>query len=224
MPTITVESTINDPVVHRHFARSVSEWLSREGVDLNHVITKFVVADPHRVFSGPFLLAGGDQEPAAFAFARCTIGSHRAPEFRSALAGEIVDALAPAVAPERIFIQFELADPGLHISGAKVGGKVAGNLESGDLTTDARDRTRLVISELLEATLDAANDRQALVDAHPRYDSLAVLDAVGRVEQAFGIRVDLVDDDLRTTFVSIESIAALVERKLADQVALASDF
>jgi acyl carrier protein len=224
MPTITVESTVNDPLVHRHFARSVSEWLSREGVDLNHVITKFVVADPQRVFSGPFLLAGSDQEPAGFAFARCTIGSQRTSEFRSALAGEIVDALAPAVAPERIFIQFELADPGLHISGAKVAGEVAGDLERVNLTTDVRDRTRLVISELLEVALDPANDQRALVEAHHRYDSLAVLDAVGRVEQAFGVRVDLVDDDLRTTFVSIASIAELVERKLADQAALASDF
>lgn len=224
MPTITVESTVNDPVVHRHFARRVSEWLSREGVDLNHVITKFVVADPQRVFSGPFPLVGRDQEPVAFAFARCTIGSHRSPEFRSALAGEIVDALATAVTPERIFIQFELVDPGLHTSGAKVAGKVAGDLERDDPTSDVRDRTRLVVSELLRVALDPANDQRALVEAHPRYDSLAVLDAVGRVEQVFGIRVDLVEDDLRTTFVSINSIAGLVERKLADQAALASDF
>jgi hypothetical protein len=120
MPTITIESTVTDRTVHRRFARSVSQWLRGQGVELNHVITKFVEVDPRHVFSGPFPLAGVEPDLAPFAFATCTIGAHRTAAFRSGLASEIVDALAPAVEPGRIFIQFELADPELHVTGADI--------------------------------------------------------------------------------------------------------
>jgi acyl carrier protein len=93
-----------------------------------------------------------------------------------------------------------------------------------ELTSDLRDRVRAAISELLEVTLDPTYDDQLLAEMHPRYDSLAVLDAVGRVEQVFNVAIDLVDDDLRTTFASIASIAALVDRKLTDRATLEDQF
>jgi acyl carrier protein len=93
-----------------------------------------------------------------------------------------------------------------------------------ELTSDLRDRVRAAISELLEVTLDPTDDDQLLAEMHPRYDSLAVLDAVGRVEQVFNVAIDLVDDDLRTTFASIASIAALVDRKLTDRATLEDQF
>jgi acyl carrier protein len=87
--------------------------------------------------------------------------------------------------------------------------------------TALRQAVRDVVAELLSTRLDAAQEDLALADIEPdRYDSLGVLDCVGAVEQRFGVSVDLVDDDLRATFRSIASIAALVDRKLCDAAVL----
>ncbi|MEU2247271.1 hypothetical protein [Streptomyces sp. NPDC019224] len=86
------------------------------------------------------------------------------------------------------------------------------------------DAVRSVIAALLGTELDPADDGRPLGERHERYDSLGVLDAVGEIEKAFGIAVDLVDDDLRTTFVSISSITGLIRRKKADQLLLGSGF
>jgi acyl carrier protein len=77
------------------------------------------------------------------------------------------------------------------------------------------------VSALLTVPLAAGQDQTALAEIAPeRYDSLSVLDCVGMIEQRFGVSVDLVEDDLRTTFRSVASIGALVERKLRDAAVL----
>lgn len=83
---------------------------------------------------------------------------------------------------------------------------------------------RTVLSALLELELDPAQDGKDLSTLHERYDSLAVLDAVGEIEKAFSVSIDLVDDDLRSTFVSVASITALVRRKQEDAKLLESAF
>ncbi|GAB3797007.1 hypothetical protein [Micromonospora zhanjiangensis] len=47
-----------------------------------------------------------------------------------------------------------------------------------------------------------------------------MLDCVGLIEQRFDVSVDLVEDDLRSTFASVAAIAALVARKQSDQAVL----
>ncbi|NRQ37774.1 acyl carrier protein [Nonomuraea sp. NN258] len=86
---------------------------------------------------------------------------------------------------------------------------------------DIRDQVRTLVSRLLGADLTPAQDELPLAGIDPdKYDSLGVLDCVAGVEQELGISVDLVDDDLRVTFRSVASIAALAGRKLADARAL----
>lgn len=87
-----------------------------------------------------------------------------------------------------------------------------------------RDRVRALLTALLTCELDPATDTTPLSVLSERYDSLAVLDAVGDVEKEFGVAVDLVDDDLRTTFASVAAIADLVDRKLADSAVLGAGF
>lgn len=86
---------------------------------------------------------------------------------------------------------------------------------------ELRAAVRPLVADLVQHTLDPADDDHALAELAPeRYDSLAVLDCVGIVEQRFGISIDLVDDDLRMSFRSVRSIAELVARKLRDMAAL----
>ncbi len=87
---------------------------------------------------------------------------------------------------------------------------------------DLHAAVRALISECIATTLDPADDDVVLSEAHPAFDSLAVIDAVGAVEQRFGVSIDLVEDDLRRTFASITAIAELVAAKRADSQALAS--
>ncbi|MGC4805378.1 hypothetical protein [Micromonospora sp. DT233] len=115
-----MESTVADVRTQRAFARAVSTSLRREGIDINHVITKFLLADGQRVFSGPFPLGGVDGTSSGFAFVTCVVGQHRDSQFRSRLAATIVAALDPAVPPDRIFIRFDLTDPALHLIGTDV--------------------------------------------------------------------------------------------------------
>ncbi|MEU9131935.1 acyl carrier protein [Kitasatospora sp. NPDC048540] len=84
-----------------------------------------------------------------------------------------------------------------------------------------RDRLREALATLLGHPLAAADDEVSLAEIVPeRYDSLGVLDAVGLVEKEFGVPVDLVVDDLRSTFFSVATIAALIERKQRDAAVL----
>ncbi|WP_052434502.1 hypothetical protein [Streptacidiphilus melanogenes] len=119
MPTITVETNLEDPLLPRRAAKAWSLWMRRNGVDINHVITKFLPLPDDRVFSGPFPLgATPSGPPQPFAFVQCSISETRSPGFRAELAEQIVRALGPDVPDERIFIRFDLVDPALHVTGA----------------------------------------------------------------------------------------------------------
>ncbi|MET9954792.1 acyl carrier protein [Streptomyces sp. NPDC006339] len=86
------------------------------------------------------------------------------------------------------------------------------------------DRVRSAVRSVVGSELAPADDALELAPRFDAYDSLGVLDCVGAVEREFGIAVDLVDDDLRTTFVSVAAISALVRRKLDDQAVLGAAF
>ncbi|MFE2912519.1 hypothetical protein ACFRKE_08850 [Kitasatospora indigofera] len=135
MPTILVESTVDDPLVHRRFAKNISRWLRGQGVDINHVITKFVSADPERYFSGPFPLArpgsvlSGEAPGGAaggFAFVQCTVDLARPAGFRTGLAERIVEELRGSVDAGRTFIQFHEVRPELHLVGSELLAAVSG--------------------------------------------------------------------------------------------------
>ncbi|MFC4104477.1 acyl carrier protein [Micromonospora zhanjiangensis] len=87
--------------------------------------------------------------------------------------------------------------------------------------TELRTAVRESVAELLTVPLTADTDHTLLAELAPgRYDSLGVLDCVGLIEQRFDVSVDLVEDDLRSTFASVAAIAALVARKQSDQAVL----
>jgi acyl carrier protein len=86
-----------------------------------------------------------------------------------------------------------------------------------DVIADVRES----VAALLNVTLIPDRDETPLAEIAPeRYDSLGVLDCVGTIEQRFAVSVDLIEDDLRTTFRSVAAIAGLVKRKLNDAAAL----
>ncbi|MFJ9901119.1 hypothetical protein ACIQPR_48235 [Streptomyces sp. NPDC091280] len=87
-----------------------------------------------------------------------------------------------------------------------------------------RAEVRTAVGEILRVTLDPAQDDQPLSVLYEHYDSLAVIDSVGVVEQRTGISIDLVEDDLRVTFASVTSIVGLVSRKQAATSVLESGF
>ncbi|GAA2591931.1 hypothetical protein GCM10010435_83290 [Winogradskya consettensis] len=87
--------------------------------------------------------------------------------------------------------------------------------------TELRNAVRDTVSGLLEQVLTAEQDDSPLAGLAPgRYDSLGVLDCVGLVEERFDVEIDLVSDDLRSTFASVAAIAALIGRKRRDQSVL----
>ncbi|NYI06948.1 hypothetical protein [Allostreptomyces psammosilenae] len=87
-----------------------------------------------------------------------------------------------------------------------------------------RSRVRAAVAAVLRVTLDPERDAEPLAALFEQYDSLAVLDTVGEVERVFGVAVDLVDDDPRTSFASVAAIADLVRRKQADDAVLGGGF
>ncbi|MET8946172.1 hypothetical protein ABZX30_21980 [Streptomyces sp. NPDC004542] len=87
-----------------------------------------------------------------------------------------------------------------------------------------RAEVRTAVGEILKVTLDPSQDDQPLSVLYEHYDSLAVIDSVGVVEQRTAVSIDLVEDDLRVTFASVTSIVGLVSRKRAAASVLESGF
>ncbi|MEU5184437.1 hypothetical protein [Streptomyces longwoodensis] len=116
MPTIAVDTSADDPALRRRFTKNISLWLRAQDVDLNHVITRFTHARDGDLFSGPFPLAGD------FAFVRLTVDRSRSETFRQELARRVVRELGPRIGPDRVFLQFDLVDPRLHVTGALLAG------------------------------------------------------------------------------------------------------
>ena len=119
MPTITFELSVDDVRVHRRVAKSVSLWLRGQGVELNHVVTRFVILPIGNVYSGPFPLAGTAAEPLAYAFAHCVVAHDRDAGFCHALAAQITRSLQPEVRADRVFVRFDPIDPARHWTGSE---------------------------------------------------------------------------------------------------------
>ena len=82
---------------------------------------------------------------------------------------------------------------------------------------------RVALRQQFGAALDAIDDDMSLRDAlGDRYDSLAVLDCVCRIESAFGIEVDFVDHDVRYVFATMRRISQFVRDRLEDLATLGS--
>ncbi|MCH6162576.1 acyl carrier protein [Streptomyces marispadix] len=82
-------------------------------------------------------------------------------------------------------------------------------------------RVREVLGELLGDGVQSAADDQPLTEAlGDRYDSLAALECVSRVEGAFGIEVDFVAHDVRYSFATLGRIAEFVQGELEDRAVL----
>jgi hypothetical protein len=108
MPTMIVESTLADPTAQRRVAKQLSFWWRAHGVDVNHVITRFVAVVDGTVYSGPFPL------PAPFALVTCVVSEQRDADFRDRYAQAVRSALAPDIPPERVLLSFQPVDPALH--------------------------------------------------------------------------------------------------------------
>jgi acyl carrier protein len=78
-------------------------------------------------------------------------------------------------------------------------------------------RVRECLEGVLDADLGAVGADVTLADVEDlTYDSVTVVECVAAVEDAFGVVVDFVDDDVRFTFRSLENVTELVRQKLTD--------
>jgi acyl carrier protein len=81
----------------------------------------------------------------------------------------------------------------------------------------------MALEPVLGGRVEPRDDGRPLRDVvELGYDSATALACVLAVEEAFAVQIDVVDDDLTSTFESIASIAALVAGKLTDKLALAA--
>lgn len=123
MPKLIVETNQQAASFRQRFARRVSLWLRREGIDINHVIVKFYERPADSVYSGPYAF---DQFPhlqgetADFAFVTCDIDRDRPRSFRERLAHYITDCMKSDIPPEYIFIKFQPVDPADFYVGQKL--------------------------------------------------------------------------------------------------------
>ncbi|OZV80534.1 acyl carrier protein [Micromonospora echinospora] len=89
------------------------------------------------------------------------------------------------------------------------------------MTTDVTSRLRATLAARLGDAFTGVADtdllREALGDA---YDSMSALECVTAVEEEFGIEVDLVADDVRHWFATVDRMAAFVTRRLEDAAVL----
>ncbi|MEV4613023.1 hypothetical protein AB0K43_10505 [Kitasatospora sp. NPDC049258] len=117
MPTTKVETPLADPLFEREVAKRLSFWWRRQGVDINHVITRFADLPGDRVFSGPFPLAGAGGDPAElFAVVTCVVSHDRDPAFRREYARTVRAALGARIPADRVFLSFEPTDPADHFA------------------------------------------------------------------------------------------------------------
>jgi hypothetical protein len=110
MPTTTIETPVADPRFQRRVAKELSFWWRRQGVDVNHAMTRFVPLPGERVYSGPFPLSG----PEAFAFVSCLVARDRDGRFKRQYAEHVRAVLAPEVPADRVFVSFYPTDPNDH--------------------------------------------------------------------------------------------------------------
>jgi hypothetical protein len=122
MPTIEIDTNLADAAVKARVARAVGLWLRDHGVPLNHSIVRYRDARPEDVFSGPYRFdrMPGRSAAPSFAFVTCRVADSRSEAFCAELATVISRALAPAVDPELLFVDFDLVDADLHYDAAEL--------------------------------------------------------------------------------------------------------
>ncbi|GHJ42340.1 acyl carrier protein [Streptomyces sp. TS71-3] len=82
-------------------------------------------------------------------------------------------------------------------------------------------RVRAVLHDLFgDALHSVADDTELTTALGERYDSLAAMECVSRVEGEFGIEVDFVADDVRFSFATLGRIGAFVRDRLEDHAIL----
>src|SRR5436309_10766264 len=111
MPTTTIETPVDDVRYHRRVAKELSFWWRREGVDVNHVITRFVPLAGERVYSGPFPLSG-----PPYALVHCVVSAERDGAFKRGYARHVRSVLGPEIPPDRVFVSFQPTDPTDHFT------------------------------------------------------------------------------------------------------------
>jgi acyl carrier protein len=85
-----------------------------------------------------------------------------------------------------------------------------------DLET-TRTRVRAALSRQLGDIVSQVPDEAALPETlGARYDSLAALECITRIEEEFGVEVDFVEHDVRYWFASIDRIARFTRDRLED--------
>jgi acyl carrier protein len=90
-----------------------------------------------------------------------------------------------------------------------------------DQTIGLKRRVREVMRAQFGGPLDQVADSTPLPDGlGDRYDSLAVMECVTNVSEAFNIEVDFVQHDVRFFFSSIERITRFVGDRLEDQAVI----
>jgi acyl carrier protein len=88
-------------------------------------------------------------------------------------------------------------------------------------TTDLMGQVRTALCKQFGAALEPVADNDLLREAlGDRYDSLAALECICRIESEFGIEVDFVEHDVRHFFSTIELICEFVRDQLEDLAVL----
>ncbi|HEX3780028.1 MAG TPA: acyl carrier protein [Pseudonocardiaceae bacterium] len=92
---------------------------------------------------------------------------------------------------------------------------------SAPTTTDLTEQVRAALHKQFGAALDPITDTDLLRETlGDRYDSLAALECICRIEAEFGIEVDFVEHDVRHFFSTIELIGQFVGDQLEDLAVL----
>ncbi|MEU4565080.1 acyl carrier protein [Micromonospora sp. NPDC023956] len=89
------------------------------------------------------------------------------------------------------------------------------------MTTDVTARLRKTLAAQLGDAFTGVADTDLLPETlGDAYDSISALECVTAVEEEFGIEVDLVTDDVRYWFATVDRMAAFVSRRLEDVAVL----
>jgi acyl carrier protein len=87
-----------------------------------------------------------------------------------------------------------------------------------------RERIRRTLHDQLGDIMAEVPDDALLPEAlGSRYDSLAAMECITRVEEEFGIEVDFVAHDVRYSFSSIDRIARFTAERLEDMAVIGGE-
>lgn len=90
--------------------------------------------------------------------------------------------------------------------------------------TDVRARLRTILAiRLGEGFATVPDDADLAVALGDGYDSLTAMECISAVELAFDIEVDMVGDDVRHWFASVERMCVFVRNRLEDAAVLRGD-